>query len=282
MMLRKIIIFIFLICLQHASAQENNLLNYSNSLKYAKYLFENKLYDLSASEYERIVFIEPTNTLAKLRLVQSYRLMNDLKNAARKLDSFFTDCATECTEDFAIENYKIMFLENRYEDCLEFISKNKKLNDEKIAELKTAALLKQHKWNEARRSTESYHMNNNADSTINKLRYIALKGENIHYKNPFLAVAFSGVIPGSGKFYTGQWTDGLYSLLAVSALAYATYNSFVKNGPNPYGFIFGTVAFSFYTANIYGSYKSALRYNKTRNTETVKDVERLIFEKYKP
>ncbi|HLP06264.1 MAG TPA: hypothetical protein VK152_12625, partial [Paludibacter sp.] len=61
------ILFIFL-STTYANAQED-ILNYGNSAKYAAHLFENKCYDLSAIEYERVVYLEPTDTLAKLRLV---------------------------------------------------------------------------------------------------------------------------------------------------------------------------------------------------------------------
>lgn len=282
MTLHKLLIIIILILLLPSiilKGQENDILNYENSIKYANYLFENQLYDLSAIEYERIVYLEPTDTLAKLRLVQSYRFLNKTEIAKIKLEGFFSCCSQYSNNAFAVEKFKILFLEKRYDECLQFISEYKKFDDETLAEMKAALLLMQNNWSDAKSVTESYLSGNSSTSLLSEFRNISLTGESIRYKNPFIAATMSGIIPGSGKFYTGQWKDGLYSFFVVTALSYITFRSFEKNGVNPYGFIFGTAAFSFYTANIYGSHKSAKRYNKTINAEKVKDVERLIFEK---
>lgn len=272
------ITIILLIPLNFIRSQENNILNYENSVKYANYLFENQIYDLSAIEYERIVYLAPSDTLAKLRLIQSYRFMNQLEKAEDKLDTFFPCCTFCCNKALATEKFKILFLQKRFDECMQFITVAKNFDETSIAEMKTSLLLMQNKWSEAKKLTETY-LSNKKTTLLSEFRDIAVNGESIRYKNPFLAASFSGIIPGSGKFYTGNWKDGLYSFFVVSSLSYITYRSFEKNGANPYGFIFGTAAFSFYTANIYGSYKSALRYNKTKNADTVKDVQRLIFEK---
>lgn len=281
MMHHKFLIFITIILLlplNFIRSQENNILNYENSVKYANHLFENQIYDLSAIEYERIVYLAPSDTLAKLRLIQSFRFMNQLEKAEDKLDTFFPCCTFCCNKALATEKFKILFLRKRYNECEQFIADFKNFDEISITEMRTSLLLMQNKWSEAKKLTETY-LSNKKTNLLSEFRDIAVNGESIRYKNPFLAASFSGFIPGSGKFYTGNWKDGLYSLFVVSALSYITYRSFEKNGANPYGFIFGTAAFSFYTANIYGSYKSALRYNKTKNAETVKDVQRLIFEK---
>lgn len=258
-------------------AQED-LLNYQNSIKYASHLFDNGLYDLSAIEYERIVFLQPNDTLAKLRLVQSYRLMNDLKKAKLRLDSFFPCCSDYCNKDFSIENFKILFQGKRYDECNQFLRSNHTLELSTCTEFKTATLLMQYKWEEAKETSNNYLLTNPADVRLNKLYHLSETGATIKYKNPYAAAAFSGIIPGSGKFYAGQWKDGLYAFLAVTAFSYLTYRSFDKNGLNPYGFIFGSVSFAFYTANIFGSYKSAVRYNRRRNEDTVRDVDKLIME----
>jgi putative component of membrane protein insertase Oxa1/YidC/SpoIIIJ protein YidD/TM2 domain-containing membrane protein YozV len=76
-------------------------------------------------------------------------------------------------------------------------------------------------------------------------------------KNPYLSALMSSIIPGSGKIYTNHIFDGLYSFLVCSTFSYLTYNSFKKHGFNYSTVIYGTLSISFYSANIYGSYKSA-------------------------
>ncbi|HLP06046.1 MAG TPA: hypothetical protein VK152_11525, partial [Paludibacter sp.] len=217
-------------------------------------------------------------TLAKLRLVQSYRMMNDLKTAKAKLDGFYPCCTSCCNKAFATENFRILFLDRQYDTCLRFLSGNKALDETTIAGFKAAALLMQHNWKEACKLTKDFTSANPPNIRMAQLREIAEKGESIRYKDPYLAATFSGIIPGSGKLYAGQWKDGLYSFLVVSALSYITYRSFEKSSTNPYGFIFGTMAFSFHTANIFGSFKSAVRQNRMKNQNTVREVDKLIFE----
>ncbi len=262
---------------QIAKAQDS-LLNYKNSSRYAAYLFENKLYDLSAIEYERVVFLEPNDSLAKMRLIQSYRLMNDLKTAKAKLDGFVADFNNCLNSDFAAENVRILFDDKRYHDCDQFIATNRTLDPDVSMQFKTASLLMQYRWAEAKETSKNYLLKSQDDLRLSKLYEISEIGSSINYKNPYAAAVFSGIIPGSGKFYTKQWKDGLYAFLAVTAFSYLTYRSFDKDGLNPYGFIFGTVSFAFYTSNIFGSYKSAIRYNRKRNENTVKDVKMILEE----
>ncbi len=276
---KYISVLLILLSVISVSSQEN-LLNYQNTSKYASYLFDNKIYDLAATEYERVVFLDTTDTFAKLRLVQSYRLMNDLQKARSKMDLLFPSCNNCCNEAFAVENFRIFFLNGQYDNCLHFLNENSALDSIKKNEFRIAVYLMQYNWKTAEQISKNYYL---TDSTTNisKLHKISLSGETIRYKNPYLAATFSALIPGSGKIYSGQWQDGIYSFLVVSALSYLTYSTVQKNRVNPYTYIFGTAAFSFYSANIYGSFKSAIRRNKELNRNNIKDVEKLIFDKQK-
>lgn len=79
-------------------------------------------------------------------------------------------------------------------------------------------------------------------------------------KKPWLAAFYSGLIPGLGKVYTGEWKDGLYACAVVSAFSWLTYRFAEKKGFSPYTVLYGSMAFSFYIGNIYGSWKSAIRH----------------------
>jgi len=91
---------------------------------------------------------------------------------------------------------------------------------------------------------------------------------NIRYKSPFKAGLMSGVIPGSGKFYTKNWQDGVIAFIFVTANAWQSYRGFKKHGTkSAYGWIFGTLSAGFYIGNIFGSVKSAKRYNHKLDDE---------------
>ncbi len=79
-------------------------------------------------------------------------------------------------------------------------------------------------------------------------------------KKPWLAALYSGLVPGLGKVYTGEWKDGVYAFAIVSAFSWLTYRFAEKRGLSPYTFLYGSMALSFYVGNVYGSWKSAVRH----------------------
>ena len=79
-------------------------------------------------------------------------------------------------------------------------------------------------------------------------------------KKPWLAALYSGLVPGLGKVYTGEWKDGIYAFAVVSAFSWLTYRFAEKRGLTPYTFLYGSMALSFYVGNVYGSWKSAVRH----------------------
>ena len=95
------------------------------------------------------------------------------------------------------------------------------------------------------------------------------------FKNPFIAGSFSALIPGTGKFYTGNWGDGVFSMLFIAGNVWQAYRGFNEHGiKSGYGWAFASLSASFYVGNIFGAVKAAKRYNKTRKN----DIDNQIFE----
>ena len=274
----KFLFVIFFLFVVTVKLLAQDLLNYPNSLKFADYLFTQKEYQLSAIEYKRISYLQPNDTLAKLRLVQSYRLMNDLVNAKLSLDKYFPEFSPYCPEIFAVENFRILFLDQQYLDCYRFLLENKTIHQPAKTEFEVGTLLMQNKWEEAKILSENYLQSNPKTLKLNDLYNISLKGTQVKYKNTCCAGVFSGIVPGSGKVYTGQWKDGIFAFIAVGSLSWLTYRLIKDKGINVGSIISGSVALSFYTANIYGSYKSAKNYNHKVNKELTKDIEKILVE----
>lgn len=277
---KKVLMTILVILLLFSKLSGQNLLNYENSLKYANHLFNNNQYQNSATEYERICYLAPNDTLAKLRLIQSYRLMNDFKTAKSYLNKYFPNCEANYPEAFAEENFRILFLDHQYLNCYRFLLENSTIQQTKKTEYKIGTLLMQNKWSEAKTISENYFEKYEKTSEITELYDITTKGINQKYKNPYIAAMFSSIVPGCGKLYTKQWKDGIYAFLIVSTFSWLTYNSIKNKGlNNGSSIIFGAIGFSFYTANIYGSFKSAKTYNNKVNKEITKGVEKIIIKK---
>lgn len=90
-------------------------------------------------------------------------------------------------------------------------------------------------------------------------------------KSPALARTLS-IIPGAGYLYTGHKGSALTSLIVNSLLGYATYTS-IKGGNYGVAGICGFLSVSFYIGNINGAGRSAIRYNRKKESEQIRKLE---------
>ena len=88
-LIKKLICSFFYIFFLLGISYSQNLLDYSNSLKYADYLYKTNQFNLAAVEFERIVFLEPKDTLSKLKLIRSYRYLTEYKTAIDRIEKYF-------------------------------------------------------------------------------------------------------------------------------------------------------------------------------------------------
>lgn len=253
-----------------------NLLDYSNSLKYADYLFQTHQYNLASVEFERVVFLEPRDTLAKLKLIQTYRYLNNNKTALEKIINYFPHNLNNLPEDFSIEYTKILLHENQFQKANSFLQTNKTLDNQTKSEFQLGILMMQYQWTEARGFANEHLDLFNKSEKIDSLNKIISNSLNTKYKNPALAASLSVIIPGTGKFYTRQWKDAIFSFLFVSTTSWLTYKSFTNNGISFNSLFIGAVAVSFYSANIYGSSKSAKIFNQKINQSFRNEVEDIL------
>jgi len=241
-------------------------------------LYKNKYYNLSAIEYERVSFLEPKDTLSKLRTIQSYSLMHDYKSAKTRLEKLFPFNISDYPEDFAIEYYSVLFHQNQFNDADSFIKENKTIKQPKRAEYILGGLLMQYKWAEAKTIGDDFLLSNQESTKFCCLYNIALQGMDIKYKKPGGAALLSALIPGSGKVYTKNWKDGIYAFIFISTFSWLTYKS-ISNDALVFNSVFyGTITLSFYLANIYGSYKSAVKYNQKLNKNKTNEVQNVLFD----
>lgn len=98
------------------------------------------------------------------------------------------------------------------------------------------------------------------------------------YKSPLLAGILSGLLPGIGKIYTEEYTDGLFAALLTGVLAYLSYDNF-KAGHKFRGWLFGGLGAFFYAGNIYGAAASAQLFNAKIDFNFNLDVESFIRKK---
>ncbi len=81
-------------------------------------------------------------------------------------------------------------------------------------------------------------------------------------KKPWIAATASAIVPGLGKVYAGNLSEGIASFLVVGSFGAVTAECISKKGCGDWRSItFGAIGALFYLGNIYGSYFSVERIN---------------------
>ena len=258
----NILLLLFLYSFQFAVSQ--NIYDYEHTEEYADYLFHSKDYKLAVQEFERLIFINPDNIEAKIKLVKSYRYLNQDSIALQRFDDLFTNNDLQGIQQVSKEYINLLINTNQYNKSQQYLSFQKTLSDEEEIIYRLFIDLYSRKWENA----NNVIVNNNAldNKYFDELIDISNQAIQIKYKKPWLSGGLSAIIPGTGKIYSGYWKDGLVSLLFVGISSWQAYRGFEKNGVQSiYGWIYGGVALGFYTGNIYGSVKAVNKYNYTQD-----------------
>lgn len=253
-----------------------NIFDEKNSADYANYLFQAQEYRLSALEYERLHFLNDSNSFYQLRLAQSYRLDQRFQTGISRMNSIFRDAA-EMNTSLSSEYAKMLILNRNFREAQSFIESSNALKQGYLYEVSIELL--QADWKRATTLIAGYTDIN--DVMLYDLSKIAKEGENLNYKSPFLAGMFSAVVPGSGKIYTNQWKDGLIALVFVAGNAWQSYRGFQRDGiKSPYGWVFGSLAVGFYSGNIFGSVKAAKKHNIQLDNELIQKTENYLINQF--
>ena len=257
-------------------AQEN-LLNFENSLKFARYLSASGQYASASEEFERLNFLWPGDETVMIELVRNYRLGKQCDKLIPSMDLLTKDDLIFKSRDYSHEFLRFAL------DCKNPVSE--------YINIASSLTPKENAFY----TTAYYWIIGPSDSIFNitwknqeilaqnypELYLLSLNFEGERYKKPGLALLMSMIIPGSGKAYSKNWGDAVVSFLFVGTNAYASYRAFNKKGVGSVnGWIFGGLGVSFYTANIWGSFKAAKKYNTNLNIQYQKNAERIIYNNY--
>lgn len=106
---------------------------------------------------------------------------------------------------------------------------------------------------------------------------LAMRGQHLPHKSPWVAATLSTFVPGAGKFYAGRISDGLYSLILIAGNAWLSYEGFRDKGIDSFkGWLFGTAGTIFYLGNIYGSVVAVRLYNQSAADALRHDIQAQI------
>lgn len=259
------------------SANGQNLYDLEHTKKYADFLFQSRQYKLAAMEFERLLFMEPENAFARNQLIKSYRLSSQFELGILNLGKWYPEQITD--NELLLEYYKLNMLDGRFGEAFRSVENQRSLPAGQRDYYMLSSILMQKQWAEAAEHIRNAKPNNTPGFA--ELSQLAAKQDQIKYKNPGLALAMSAVVPGSGKVYSGDWKDGIISLLFVATNAFQAYRGFSKNGiDSVYGWIFGSMALGFYAGNLFGSWKSAKNHNLRHEDAIYQEIQEDIFNRF--
>lgn len=249
-----------------------NIYNAENSLSFALYLYDSKQYDFAAQEFERVIYLSPENYEAKLFLLKSYRYSENYSQGINFINKNYNSDFKFIPKKIAEEYTKLLLLNGNYSETQNFITQfADSLNNKTKINFQTFCYLFQQQWD-----TLYQFANLNKNYLNSDLYNLSNSVLEIKYKKPLIALTLSTLIPGLGKIYSGAWKDGLFSLVFIATNSWQAYRGFSKKGvKSAYGWIFSSIAFTFYFGNIYGSFQSAKKYNENLN-KSFKDNALLI------
>lgn len=235
-----------------------NLFDSTHTARYADYLFLSGNYRLAIDEFERLHFIYKTSEQQSLRLIQSYRLNGNPESALSRMFNIWEQ-PSKVSQNVFKEYLVLQTISGNFDHVIQDVSMSNFLSGRESAFFKVSALMLDERYQDAGTLFQSLEVTSPALLSYREINGEALGGR---FKSPLLSGLMSAVIPGSGKIYTTEWQDGLMSFAFVLGSAWQSYRGFQKHGINsPYGWIMGAISAGFYTGNIYGSVKSANKYN---------------------
>jgi thioredoxin-related protein len=259
-------IFTLFVFLSLVSVKGQDIHDLNHSKQFADYLFKTRQYSLAAEEYERIVFLDSANFQNKYMLIMSYRKAKEYNQALKRFNIFFENQFEYMPANFAEEYVRLLLLTKQDSSAFSYLSINKSLNSELKQNYQLAALLLQKKWDDSFNFALKYPVTNERVNA--QLHLLAFEAKRVKYKKTAVAAVMSAIVPGSGKFYTKNWKDGIIAMTFVGVNAWQAYRGFKKYGKkSAYGWIFAGLSAGFYFGNIYGSAKSAKKYNKKQENE---------------
>lgn len=147
----------------------------------------------------------------------------------------------------------------------------------KVGELETLSYLAQADWDQALANlTEPDGSANDAVLHL-ELYNLAIRGSGLSGKSELLAGLMSSILPGSGKWYAGRFSDGLYSLALIGGTVWMAYEGFQDHGiRSAKGWLFSGLGFTIYAGNIYGSVVAVRVHNASMRTELMNEIRNYI------
>ncbi|HCY74804.1 MAG TPA: hypothetical protein DHV28_02700 [Ignavibacteriales bacterium] len=268
-------IFLQIVSISSTSlCQQINFHSPQNIKSFADFLFCDKDYLRAIYEYEKYLSFIDDDTI-QFKIAISYSSINDQIDAVEKFKTI--KITSPLYEESKIELLKSLYLLNvnsqyfTYADEIIESKSRYSINAEKIKN--TSRLLLNHELPD--KQIFLFPFDENEKKTLSNFYD---RKTNPSYKSGIIAGILSTIIPGAGKIYTKDYSDGITAFLLTGLFTYLAYTNFEHNHSER-AWIFTAAGVGFYTGNIYGSIASAQIFNAKINFEFDEGVKLFLQEK---
>jgi TM2 domain-containing membrane protein YozV len=265
--------FISTVIVGQTTSGEINFFAPGNRLSFGSYLYSGKDYLRALNEFKEFLKYENRDTV-RFRFAECFLRIGRYREAADNFTSLFFNSSLK-------DESRLAFLEAQFRagDLNNFrsIAKQENYTTGKYSlEIGRLYFITHLMDNSILPDTNIFY-SAFPDSNKNDIRKFYQRKKFPDYKNPVTAAILSSLIPGLGKIYVGEVSDGLTSLIATGLLTFLAVNNF-KHNHDFRGWLFtGLAAFS-YAGNIYGSAAAAQIFNAGIKFNFNNDV-KIYFEK---
>jgi TM2 domain-containing membrane protein YozV len=251
------LLIILLVISPHYSQSEIDFNSPANIRLFADHLYCEKDYLRAIFEYDRLLEIQKNDTLL-FKTGLSYSHMNDYLSAADRFElitsisPFFNQSKMEWLKaKFLLRDFNGFWL--AYQD--KFLSENNKYQSEGKKLFNFSYLFTDEPLPSKEEFLSPFETNENE-----KVSSFYDWKVDPPYKSSTVAGIMSAIIPGSGKVYVGDVSDGIVAFLVTGIFVFLAYDNF-QAGHKTRAWIFTGAAALFYGGNIYGSVTAAQVHN---------------------
>lgn len=238
--------------------------NISDAIKFFLHLIDKELYREAITEYHRLKFEDPRETLTlEYNYFKALMSIEEYEKIIFEYENFKNPSLTN-DPNIILKVSEAWFGLNQAEKSIEILDINidwKDINDRRLA-FKGFLYAQLDQFDKVQEQyamvSENYIFREYLSQNIQTINSITI----LKQKKPVLAGVL-GIIPGAGYMYSGHTTTGISSLVLNGLLGYATYTSF-KTENYGIGILTGLFSTAFYIGNISGGYKAAKRYNTSQ------------------
>ena len=256
---------------QADSTNEIELFSPKNILAFADFLFCQKDYLRAITEYENYLKTNNNDSI-KFKIALSYLNMGKHEEAENKFSELLMNRAFGAQS--RLEIAKSIFQRK------DFSSMESLYGESEIKGFQSQSNIRcLYYFSMLYQQSKLHDENEFVDAFPNSIRLSVKelygKKENLPHRSPVFASILSAIIPGTGKIYTGEYSDGITAAVITGLLTFLSYDNFEYNHKFR-GWLWGGLAAFFYAGNIYGSAASAQIFNAKINFEFKTELDLFI------